>query len=132
VENIAYHFVGQYTCGSHADLGVMRSIAQELDRWRAKWAPGHREPPVLSLTRWRGRYLLLDTRGLHPAHRIREFDKETAALLLSPRPYVRGQESRIDCAIENGLGIVLDSFYEPLATASPALLAELGERASAK
>lgn len=125
VENIAYHFVGDYACGSHDDLNVIGSIAKEFDRWRLKWAPAHRNRPVLSITRRQGQYMILDTRGLHPARRVQEVDKATAALLLFARPYTPGQDSRIDLAIEHGLGVVLDSWYEPLATADPALMVEL-------
>jgi ribosomal peptide maturation radical SAM protein 1 len=127
VEKIAYHFIGEYACGSHDDLGVIQSIAQELTRWQSKWAPGRHDRPVLSMTRQQNRYIVIDTRGVDPTRRVQEFDKTTAALIMAARPYASGEDPRIDLAIEHRLGVLLDSCYVPLATAEPELLAELAE-----
>jgi ribosomal peptide maturation radical SAM protein 1 len=124
VEKIAYHFVGEYASGCYEDLGLIQSIAHEVDHWRSMWN-GLRKRPVLSLTRRQDQYTLVDTRDLHPTRRVQEFDKATASLLMSARPYARGHDAKIDLAVDQGIGIVLDSWYEPLMTAAPETMAEL-------
>jgi ribosomal peptide maturation radical SAM protein 1 len=131
VENLAYHFIGDYESGCYQDLTTIERIAAEVGQWQARWEQPHRPRPALTLTCRRGRYQVIDTRDVYVARRLQEFDEETSVRLMSACSYERGGDSVLELAIERGLGVVLDGWYEPLMTAEPRLMKKFEQNTTA-
>ena len=53
-----------------------------------------------------------------------EIDRELTSLLLVARPIEGTANKKVRWALEGGLGIMMDSWFIPLATAEPNLLME--------
>jgi ribosomal peptide maturation radical SAM protein 1 len=123
INKIAYCFVGDYTSGSRRCPETIRSINREVNAWRARWAPAERALPVLRVDPLGDDYILRDTRRLPGAPEALLLDHAEASAILRPARHVPGRAT--DMALSQRLGVVLDGYYVPLATASPALLLEL-------
>jgi ribosomal peptide maturation radical SAM protein 1 len=120
---LAYRFVGDYESGAYARLGVVAAIAREQAAWWAAWrAPGAR-PPVLRAMQVGEHYVVRDTRGLPGAEEVVALDRREAAAALVAAPL--DETDAAGWAVERKLGVRVDGWYVPLATASPALLEAL-------
>jgi hypothetical protein len=126
---VAYHFVGDYECGSHQCLDLIAEIRREVETWREAWqaqiqlAPGLKihTPPLLTVTHEAdGRWLLRDTRALPGVEEQSWLTWSQAAAALAARPFTPSPE--ITWALERKVGVLLDGWYVPLATAEPELL----------
>ncbi|MCK6625841.1 MAG: RiPP maturation radical SAM C-methyltransferase [Anaerolineae bacterium] len=126
---VAYHFVADYPCEAHQHPELMAEIQAEVDAWRAAWqaelvlSPTLRvpTPPLLMVTREaNGRWLLRDTRGLPGVDERAWLNPQQASVALAARPFTSTAE--IEWALERKVGVVLDGWYVPLATAAPELL----------
>ena len=73
-------------------------------------------------------YLLHDTRGLPDIERSAPLEEWQAMVALTARPYKASKE--LQWALDRKLGVVIDSWYVPLATADPELLIDAEGRAS--
>ncbi|MGE4424751.1 MAG: hypothetical protein AB7D39_20805, partial [Pseudodesulfovibrio sp.] len=128
VPRLAQWFTGEYACGAYRNPDVILKIHQEVAEWRRRWAKGV-NPPSLKVVRRRSihgeDHLLIDTRGLPGTQRTRLLDPAQVSVVLAARPYRESED--IGWAIGQKLGVVVDSWYVPLATASPELLMELEE-----
>jgi ribosomal peptide maturation radical SAM protein 1 len=127
---IAYHFVGDYECDSHARLDLIAKLSREVTRWKAAWARRSKEPPQLRISRSPGGYQLLDTRGRSSRRAVRALDEEEASFLLTAT-LSAGSVAQKD-AVRDKLAVVVDGWFVPLATAELALFEQLtSARASA-
>jgi ribosomal peptide maturation radical SAM protein 1 len=129
IDQLAYYFVGDYASSGYRRLDLIRRIEEELSAWRARWAPSagagptRPTPPTLRVSPLGEHYLVLDTRGLPGTEETMVLEREEAASALRAAPYV--ETAAITLAIERRIGVVVDGFYVPLATASPPLLQAL-------
>jgi hypothetical protein len=107
------------------------ALRQEVELWEAVWqrqvelSPTVRvlTPPMLKLTREAGdRWLLRDTRDLPGVEDHLWLTYRQASLALAAQPFTPTAE--IEWALERKLGVALDGWYVPLATADPALIQE--------
>jgi ribosomal peptide maturation radical SAM protein 1 len=121
IERLAYRFVGDYASGAYRCNDVIRALQQEVDTWRARWVKG--PVPALRIDPLGDAYLLRDTRGLPGTEEALLLGRDDAAALLRAAPYA--PSPAMDRAIERRLGVLLDGYYVPLATASPGLLMEI-------
>ena len=121
MERLAYRFVGDYSSGAYRCIDVIRALQHELDIWRARWVKG--AVPMLRIDPLGDAYLLRDTRGLPGTEEALLLGRDEAAALLRAAPVAASPA--MDMAIERRLGVVLDGYYVPLATASPALLMKI-------
>jgi ribosomal peptide maturation radical SAM protein 1 len=128
---IAYHFVADYPCESHQHPELITEIQGEVDAWKAAWqtelvlSPTIRipTPPMLMVTREaNGCWLLRDTRGLPGTDERTWLTHQQASAALVAGPFTSTVE--IEWALEHKVGIALDGWYVPLATANPELLQE--------
>ncbi|MCK6625840.1 MAG: RiPP maturation radical SAM C-methyltransferase [Anaerolineae bacterium] len=126
---VAYEFVADYPCESHQHPELIRAIQREVEAWQAAWqaevelsrAVRMLTPPLLIVTREAdGRYLLRDTRGLPGVEERAWLTQRQASLALVARPLA--QAGDIAWALERKVGVALDGWYVPLATAEPGLL----------
>jgi ribosomal peptide maturation radical SAM protein 1 len=131
LDQIAYCFVADYDCDSHHQPELMLTIQGELKTWQAAWQATIKlspiiemhTPPLLRVTlETDGRFLLRDTRGLPGAEERAWLTRQQASIALAARPFAPAAE--IEWALERKLGVVLDGWYVPLATADPELLQE--------
>jgi ribosomal peptide maturation radical SAM protein 1 len=132
LDKIAYRFVGDYSSAAYRRLDLIRRIEEELGAWRARWAPSSGAPPAPPALRaipFGEHYLVLDTRGLPGTEATLVLDREEAAIALSAAPVA--EDAAMTLAVERRIGVVVDGFYVPLATASPPLLQSLEREARA-
>ncbi|HZO12103.1 MAG TPA: RiPP maturation radical SAM C-methyltransferase, partial [Polyangiaceae bacterium] len=123
LDKIAYRFVGDYACGAHRSMDVVTALGRAIADWRARWE--RERPPTLRVNQFGELFILRDTRGLAGTRDHLVLDRSQAFDLLSPRPYTS------DAApwVEQKLGLHVDGWYVPLATAATDLLVELEQRA---
>ncbi|UCH93040.1 MAG: RiPP maturation radical SAM C-methyltransferase [Candidatus Aminicenantes bacterium] len=125
---IAYFFTGDFSAQSYKHPEIIIALAKEYQAWKKAWAAYDMVPleimlPTLHITRKTvDEYVLEDTRGLPGIPERRILNREQASILLVPRP----QDSSVDFqwAVDAQLGVLMDSWFIPLATAEPGLLLE--------
>jgi ribosomal peptide maturation radical SAM protein 1 len=122
IRRIAYHFVGDYQCGSHDYIDVIRQLRLEVKQWHSAWQQESGGLPELRVCPYQGWYVLVDTRGLAGTEKAHILDRNEAAFLLTTRPYT-GREQEM-WALQRKLAIVADGWFVPLAVASPEMLLE--------
>jgi ribosomal peptide maturation radical SAM protein 1 len=124
---LAYYFDADYQSAARDNPGLNDELRRQVARWHAAWGEnlkgGCDGPPLLMVRRISDQAMLLnDTRGLAGTSTLRLLDREQASLALVGRPYE--PTPALDWALAQRIGVVLDGFYVPLATADPALLQE--------
>lgn len=122
VPRIAYHFVGDYQCEVHDNVKVIYKLWLEVKRWYSAWRRESSKPPELRVCRYRGWYVVADTRGLSGTKKAHLLDREEAVSLLTARPYT-GSEQEV-WAIQQKLALLVDNWFVPLAIAEPDMLLE--------
>ncbi|HXH38978.1 MAG TPA: RiPP maturation radical SAM C-methyltransferase [Thermoanaerobaculia bacterium] len=124
VEEIAYHFYGDYESDSKYDTDLIRQLEEEVDRWRAAWQAEGEATPSLQVIRVTGEhFLLLDSRGLPGLPQIRFLTRDQAMAAVTGSP----ASTRVDDmaeALASRIAVKRDGWYVPLATASPELMRE--------
>jgi len=122
VRRLAYHFVGDYQSALYGAPGLLARLYAECARWHAAWRA--REAPVLHVRPVFGRWhQLTDTRGLSAAEPVRVLGPREVRAALVPGAFAPGAGD--DWMVEQGVVAAIDGRWVPLATADPALLAEL-------
>lgn len=125
---IAYFFTADIPSRSHIDITVFNALWREYQVWLKAWAIYEIMPmeillPNLHITRKsNGLFVLEDTRGLPGRPKLMEIGREQANLLLVARPMEAVGD--MGWALDAGLGVIMDSWFIPLATAEPTLLVE--------
>lgn len=115
LEKLAYRFIGDYPCDAHEHPDVIRNIAANIVSWRQLWQQAR-----LSMMAFSHRYLIHDSRELPGITKRRVLDWEQAQEIMTYGVYK--QSPHQDWAVREKLGVVVDSWYVPLVTASPGLL----------
>ena len=123
LDQIAYHFVGEYRSGSREAPEVIRALTAEVDRWCAAWENQDVLPTLCVIEIVPGNFMLLDTRSGSGEERILFIDEAQAfAALVGGKPETLKKES-VTWALENKVSVMLDNMLVPLAVAEPELLA---------
>lgn len=121
---VAYFFTAGYASVAYNNPEVLLDLQRELTCWTEAWSNEGQEPPVLEMVAQSDqRFLLRDTRHLPGTESELLLDREQAVQALTAVPLTKAGD--VDWAINNRIGIILDGWYVPLATAEPNLLAEL-------
>jgi ribosomal peptide maturation radical SAM protein 1 len=130
LDKIAYCFTADFPSQSLKNPAIIIALRREVQAWRRAWAPYETIPldillPTLHVSRKTSdRYVLEDTRGLPGRPKQIEIDREQAGLLLLARPLGAAPDDDVRWAVDAGLGVVMGSWFIPLATAEPELLQE--------
>ena len=133
LEKIAFYFSGTFPAQSHETPEFITALWQEFQAWHEAWAAYRVIPldtllPTLHVTQIDDRrWVLEDSRGIPGQPERREIDREQASLLLVARPLESFPSVLLPWALDAGLGIASESWFIPLATASPEILLELEE-----
>ncbi|MCP4130381.1 MAG: RiPP maturation radical SAM protein 1 [bacterium] len=114
IEKLAYYFVGEYPSEAHKHRELIEKISMEVAIWQASW-----KEAKLLMTPFLDRYMVLDRRGVgEDKNHVLEFPR--AQEIMKYAPY-RGTENQ-EWAVEEKIGVVVDSWYVPLVTAAPEML----------
>jgi len=131
VRKVAYHFLAKYPSGSSANPALMQELETALEDWRKAWEPPEDQDvdlPTLGVVRIsEEQYVLIDTRGVEGLPAVQFLDQDQAAAALVSRS-LRSDDQSTEWARDNRLALALDGWHVPLATAAPAVLAELEEK----
>ena len=113
LDNLAYHFRGEYECAHVREPALHDSVIAAFRDWRDSWK-ADLAPPMLSLAPVdHAHYLLMDTRGLPGANMTQFLDEPQARTVLIGGPIERQPLAR--WAIERKLALDLDGWCVPLA-----------------
>ncbi|UCH98733.1 MAG: RiPP maturation radical SAM C-methyltransferase [Candidatus Aminicenantes bacterium] len=118
IDKLANLFTGEYPCESHDNPGLIKEIADEIETWQKSWRKVN-----LNMIEMAGYYCILDSRGINGEDKNYTLDYPQAKEVMQHGAY-NGCEYQ-KWAVEQKLGVVVDSFYVPLVTASPELLLKL-------
>lgn len=120
-DKLAYGFTGDYDCESHDNPDIIRRIAKEIEVWNENW-----KNSILVMLPVGNFYSIHDSRKIPGTAENHIVDAEQAKAVMTYSPY-DGSEYQ-QWAVENKLGVVCDSYYVPLITASPKLLLKFEEK----
>jgi len=127
-DKIAYFFTADIPSQSRKNSSIINALWREFQVWLKAWAIYETMPleillPHLHITRKsNGSFVLEDTRGLPGRPKQMEISREQANRLLVAWPGEAAGD--MGWALDAGLGVVMDSWFIPLATAEPALIQE--------
>jgi len=130
LDKITYLFSADFSSQSRENPEVITSLWKEYRVWCKAWALYKAIPletllPTLHLVRKSTElYVLEDTRGLPGRPKRMEINRYQAGLLLVARPLEAVPDVEAHWALDAGLGVVMESWLIPLATAEPVLLQE--------
>jgi ribosomal peptide maturation radical SAM protein 1 len=118
VNKLAYRFIGDYPCAAHDNPELIREIAREVTLWKEQW-----ETSSLAMVPFSGFYMIYDKRDRNGKSKTHVVDYNRAQEIMTCRVYnVYNESGNIKWAVEQKLGLVVDSRYVPLVTAAPELL----------
>lgn len=115
VEKLAYRFTGDYHSGAHDHPELIREIAGRVEYWDKTW-----KRTKLDMVPVAGGYIVRDTRGIEGNKESHILDRNRVKEIMTYGSYEDSENQR--WALEEKLGVVVDSRYIPLITASPRLL----------
>jgi ribosomal peptide maturation radical SAM protein 1 len=130
LEKLAYFFAGDFDAHSFDNPALLPALWKEFQAWNHPWKAYKVFPlgtflPTLHITRESpDRFVLVDTRGIPGRPEKTVIDREHASLLLAARPLGETANEKIRWAVKNDLGVVMDSWFIPLAAAEVSLLQE--------
>ena len=118
-DQVGYNYMGDYKSALYENKNVLLDLVQEVNGWKEQWH-GQTKIVMLHITQAKEKYLLIDSRGVVDSQPIQLIDHEKALIALTPSPFVESEI--VKWAVEQKLGVIVDDWYEPLATAPPELL----------
>lgn len=118
INKLAYRFIGDYPCASHDNPQIIRDIADELTLWKDHWQTSY-----LAITPMADYYMIYDKRGIDGQSQTHVVDKNRAVEIMTTHD--NPDSENLQWAVEQKLGVIVDSTYVPLVTASPELLTQL-------
>ncbi len=114
VDKLAYRFIGDYSCESLENTELIKEIAGEVKNWKESW-----KNAKLVLIPFAGSYMVYDSRDTGKA-KNHILDEIQASEIMTAGIYKESGSQK--WAVEQKLGVVVDSRYIPLVTAPPGLL----------
>ena len=153
IDKLAAYYTGEYACESHENPEIIQKIANEVTIWKKTWKNSR-----LTMEYLMGSYIINDNRDIQkkskPAARAPyepldgknsrgrgiqnpQCDKRSKTHVLQYRQAKEIMISRVyqdsdilNWAINEKLGIVIDTWYVPLVTAPPELLLKFEKKGS--
>ncbi len=120
VDKLAICYIGDYPSESREHPELMREIAREMDVWKRSWKTAN-----LVMRTFADSFHIHDSRGIEGKNKSYLLDFPRARDVMRYDVYGKSEYQR--WAVEEKLGVVADSWYVPLVTASPDLLREFEE-----
>ena len=122
IDSLASFFIGDYPCESLDHPELIQRLADEVACWRKTWRKSN-----LLLTALGEYYMIYDSREAGKT-RTHTLEAEEARKIMTSGAYTASEHQ--DRAVEEKLGVIVDSYYLPLVTAAPGLLLEFEGQAS--
>lgn len=120
IGKLAYYFIGEYPGESRENPGIIREIAGEVASWKKNW-----RNTKLLMRRIMGGYVIYDNRDFQKKEKKYLLQYRQAREIMTGHVYQGSGNEK--WAVEEKWGVILDSWYIPLVTASPELLLEFEE-----
>lgn len=120
IDNLAYRFIGNYPSESHEHPELMREIVREIEYWKKTW-----KQSSLVMYPLADYYMIYDSREISGKNQSYMVNYRQARQVMRSGIYKESDE--LKWAVEKKLGVVVDSWYVPLVTASTELLFEFEE-----
>jgi len=114
---LANYYIGDYACESYENPGVMQKIADEVTLWRKTW-----KDQVLMMKNFMDAFIIYDKRDINEKKKTHVLEHGKAKETMTVSRYTGTDTQK--WAVEQKLGLILDSWYVPLVTADPGLLLE--------
>lgn len=121
IEKLAYYYIGVYPCESYENQEIIREIGEKVSSWKKKW-----KKTKLRMSRIMGTFVIFDNRDFQKIEKKHVLQYRQAREIMTSHVYQNSEN--IKWAVEEKLGVILDSWYVPLVTASPEMLLEFEER----
>ncbi len=118
IDKIAYYHTAEYPSEAHENPGLIRGIAKEIEAWKEAW-----KKSKLFMTFVAGCYIIYDSRRMNKKDKKHILDAAKVKEVMTCGLYNESETQR--WAVEQKLGVIVDSWYVPLVTARPGLLSEL-------
>lgn len=112
---LSHFFVAEYPCEAHQHPEIIQQLADDIRVWRRVWEHTH-----LTMTSLKNHYLIYDNRSLHSQSNTHIVNFDEAKEIMTSCVYK--ETDLLKWAVDEKLGVVVDSWYVPLITASPELL----------
>jgi len=123
-KNLDSYYAFNFESESIANPDVIRRISAYIAVWQKKWRNTR-----LAMGRFMDAYVIIDTRDIHENPKTLVVDYLQAQEIMTVHPYNEETASdHLKWALQEKLGVVLDSRYIPIVTAAPELLMEFQEK----
>ncbi|MGE5342556.1 MAG: RiPP maturation radical SAM C-methyltransferase [Candidatus Omnitrophota bacterium] len=124
IDQLAYYFAGEYPSAAYDDPALIREITNEVKLWQKTW-----KDVSLFMMPLFDYYIIYDGRDpKSPQKHV--VDKTCAREIMAYEKYNHSEYQK--WAVGEKLGVIVDSWYVPLVTASPELLVQFEEREKEK
>lgn len=125
---VVYNFEGKYEYFSRPDKPLMQELQRQIEKWQGLWKEKV-IPRLKIVTTLKGKYLLIDTRGLDRPL-VQSISENQVQAVLFDHPIKDIPEKireAIKWGLDNKLVVMVDSWYITLVTAEPGLISALKE-----
>ena len=123
IDQIAYHFLGDYPSDTHRCIDLIRTLSAALRTWTHAWHQDYQTRPELKICLHEGQYVLIDTRNLLHTEPLRYLDDAEAHLLMNARPQTASPAEHQ--AVQRKLAVIVDNWFVPLPVAQQAVFEAL-------
>ncbi len=120
-EKLAIYFAGEYSCGIHQQPEIIQQLAQQVEIWKKVW-----KKTTLAMGRFMDAFTVYDNRDIHQEPKTHMMGFQQAKDIMTSRRY--DESEHLKWALDNKLGVLSDSWYVPLVTASSELLLEFEKK----
>lgn len=117
IDEFANYYIAEFPCESYENPEIIKEIADTIDLWKKNWRKTN-----LVMKNIMGGYSIYDNRGLFSKKKNHLLNDREAREIMTSREYEKSEV--LDWAVTEKLGVVVDSWYVPLVTATPDILLE--------
>ena len=121
MQKLSYRFTGDYPCEAHGHPELIKEIAKEIESWRKSWGKSN-----LKMFSYADYFNIHDSRSVTGKDKNHTLESTRAKEILTHGIYNATENQK--WAVEEKFGVILDSWYVPLITASPELLLKFEEK----
>jgi ribosomal peptide maturation radical SAM protein 1 len=121
IDKLAFFFTANYPSESHTHPELIQELYKEWQSWRKMW-----EKSILVIIPFMDYYIIYDKRGIDGNSNKHILNEQQAREVMTTCIYKETENKK--WAVEQKLGVVVDSWYVPLVTASPDLLLKFEEK----
>jgi ribosomal peptide maturation radical SAM protein 1 len=121
LEKLTSYYTGEYSCESDHNPAIIREIASQVAIWEKTW-----KKTTLAMQPFMDAFAIYDNRDLHEKAKTHILDYQQAREIMTA--HTDHGSGNLEWAVEEKLGVIIDSRYVPLVTASPGLLADFEKK----